>query len=830
MTSRVVRTLIGAVAVGLWGTSVVLVGRGQGPIETVVSVATGHSAVNSSANREAQPGQPPATASGEAAFVKTHCLTCHNARTKAGGLVLEGLNPTDVASHTATWERVVRKLRARVMPPATARQPTPEDRHAFLTDLESALDRHAAANPNPGRSEPFHRLNRFEYQNAIRDLLAVEIDASELLPVDDASYGFDNIAGVLKLSPVLLERYLSAAQKIGRLAVGSPPPSPSGDVFRLPGDLPQTDRAAGLPLGTRGGVAIPYTFPRDAEYAIRVELLKNRDSRFYVTEAHQLEVAVDGQRIGLFTIEPLRQRRNQNTNADTEDAPESAPTGVFEVRVPVTAGRHVVSATFVHKTAALDEKLRQPFLRVYNASYLEYIVSVGSVTITGPFSDAGVSDTASRRRIFVCRPTRPADEAACAQQIISTLARRAFRRPVTGDELKPVMALFEQGRKERGFEAGIELALQQLLVSPHFLFRIERDPDRTGDGAFGAGAEPGGPYRISDLELASRLAFFLWSSLPDDELIEVASRRRLREPSELTRQVQRMLADPRSRALSENFASQWLHLRNVSAVVPYEVMFPDFDEGLRRALRTETEMLFDSIVRDDRPVLELLSADYTFLNERLARHYGIPHIYGTHFRRVTLTDPRRFGLLGHGSVLSVTSQANRTSPVNRGKFILENLIGTPPPPPPPNVPPLPDKKDRAKPRTARELMAAHRANPVCASCHNIMDPPGLALENFDAVGRWRDTEDGLPIDASGAMPDGTKFDGVVGLREVLLKNGDLVVGTLTEKLMIYALGRGLEVYDAPAVRKIVRESGDDHRFSAIVLGVVNSLPFQMRRP
>ena len=830
MTSTVVRTLVGAIAVGLWASSVVLVGGSVETRHTVDGGPSGSFATAGSSGLEPQMAQAHAPAAGDAAFLKTYCVTCHNSRAKAGGLVLEGLSPAEVGANAATWERVVRKLRARVMPPAVARQPRSQEREAFLAELEGALDREAAAHPDPGRSEPFHRLNRFEYQNAIRDLLAVDIDAAELLPTDDASYGFDNIAGVLKLSPVLLERYLSAAQKIGRLAVGSPPPSPSGDVVRLPGDLPQNDRAEGLPLGTRGGVALPYTFPRDAEYSIRVELLKNRDSRFYVTERHELEIAVDGQRIGLFTIEPLGRRRNQNTNADTEDAPESAPTGVFEVRVPVTAGQHLVTATFVHKTAALDEKLRQPFLRVYNASYLEYIVSVGSLTITGPFSDAGVSDTPSRRQIFVCRPARPADEPACGQQILSTLVRRAFRRPVTDKDLAPLMALFEQGRRESGFEAGIELALQQILVSPNFLFRIERDPVGSGDGAFGGSAEPGGPYRVSDLELASRLAFFLWSSLPDDELIEVASRQRLRDPAELARQVRRMLADSRSRALSENFASQWLHLRNLSAVVPYEVMFPDFDEGLRRALRLETELFFDSIVREDRPVLDLLSADYTFLNERLARHYGIPHIYGTHLRRVTLTDPRRFGLLGHGSILSVTSQANRTSPVNRGKFILENLVGTPPAPPPPNVPPLPEKKDRAKPRTVRELMAAHRANPVCASCHNIMDPPGLALENFDAVGQWRDTEDGLPIDASGAMPDGTKFEGVVGLREVLLKNGDLVVATLTEKLMIYALGRGLEVYDAPAVRKIVRESGDDHRFSAIVLGIVNSLPFQMRRP
>jgi mono/diheme cytochrome c family protein len=780
---------------------------------------------------------PPATApaslaqpaSSTSAMLKTHCFGCHNSRVKAGGLVLDSLDLARVGDAPAVWEKVVRKMRAGVMPPVAARQPTPEARAEFVTELEARLDREAAAAPNPGRSEPIHRLNRAEYQNAIRDLLLLDINAAELLPADDASYGFDNIAGVLKLSPVLLERYLSAAQKISRLAVGSPPPSPSGDVYRLPGDLPQYGRAEGLALGTRGGVAIPYTFPRDAEYAIRIELLKNRDSRFYVTEPHQLEVNIDGERVRVFTVEPQTGRAApQDTNADTEDGPERSISGVFELRVPVKAGPRVVGVAFVHKTSALDEKLRQPFLRVYNASYLEYLVSVGSVTVTGPFDAVGVSDTPSRNRIFVCRPARIADETGCAEKIISTIARRAYRRPVTKAEVDPLLALYGQGRKEAGFEAGIERALQQILVSPGFLFRVERDAVRSEDG-FGVAA-PAAPYRITDIELASRLSFFLWSSVPDDELIDLASRGVLNQAPILEKQVRRMLADPRSGALSTNFASQWLHLRNLPAVVPYEVMFPDFDEGLRRAMRQETELFFDSIVRENRPVLDLMSADYTFLNERLARHYGIPHVYGTHFRRVPLTDERRRGLLGQASILSVTSQANRTSPVNRGKFILENLLGTPPPPPPPNVPPLADKDKSGARRSVRELMAAHRASPVCASCHNMMDPPGLALENFDAVGRWRDTDAGAAIDATGSLPDGTKFDGVVGLRRALLKNENLIVTTLTEKLLTYALGRGLEYYDVPAVRRIVREAANDkHRFASLALGVVKSLPFQMRR-
>jgi len=767
------------------------------------------------------------------ALLKTYCLTCHNERAKAGGLALEGLDPARAGEAPDTWERVVRKIRAGVMPPANARQPVAADRDAFVSGLELSLDRLAAANPNPGRTETFHRLNRAEYQNAVRDLLALDIDAAELLPADDASYGFDNIAGVLKLSPVLLERYLGAAQRISRLAIGAPPPSPSGDVFRLPGDLPQYDRVEALALGTRGGTAIPYNFPRNAEYAIRVELLKNRDSRFYITERHELEISIDGERIKAFTVEPLARRRTpQDTNADVEDAPVEATTGVFEVRVPVQAGPRVVGATFVYKTSAADEKLRQPFLRVYNASYLEFLVAVGSVTITGPFNEVGVAETPSRSRVFACRPTSAEQEAGCAKEILSTLTRRAYRRPVTEAELRPILSLYEQGRSDGGFEAGIELALQQILVSPQFLFRIEQDPVRTDDGGYGeAGSEPGTPYRVSDLELASRLSFFLWSSLPDDELMDLASRGRLKMPGVLEQQVTRMLADPRSEALAQNFAAQWLHLRNLPAVVPYEVMFPDFDEGLRRALREETELFFDSIVRDDRPVLELLSADYTFLNERLARHYRVPGIYGNHFRKTRITDERRFGLLGHGSILSVTSQANRTSPVNRGHFILANLLGTPPPPPPPNVPPLGEQQQKeGRALSVRELMAVHRANPVCASCHNMMDPPGLALENFDAVGQWRDTEAGQPIDASGSLPDGVKFDGVVGLRQALLRNGDLFVTAMTEKLLTYALGRGLEYYDAPAVRKIVRQAGQhEHRFSQVILGVVTSTPFQMRR-
>jgi mono/diheme cytochrome c family protein len=769
--------------------------------------------------------QPPVAA--HETLLRRNCIGCHNQRTRTADLALDTLNLANPGEQAAIWEKVVRKLRAGVMPPAGRPRPDPAATKSFLSWLEGELDSFAATHTDPGEHELFHRLNRTEYQNAIRDLLDLEINASEYLPPDDVSHGFDNIAGTLKLSPMLFERYLSASQKISRLAVGSPPLSPGTDVFRLPGDLSQVDRMDGLPLGTRGGMSVPYVFPLDAEYDIRVELLKNRDGSFYVTEPNELEVSVDGERVALFKVMPPRRRaRTADQNAD--DSEEQDADGKFQVRVPVKAGPRVLTATFVKKTAAADETLRQPFLRVYNASYVRFMVAVGNVSVSGPFNAVSAGDTPSRRRIFTCAPSDAAGE-DCARKIVSTLAQRAYRRPGIESDLGELMDVYREGQQARGFEAGIELVLQRILASPNFLFRAEQAAPRVVTNAPSTQAPK--VHRVSDLELASRLSFFLWSSIPDDTLIDLAKQGRLSNREVLEQQVRRMLADPRSETLATNFASQWLHLRNLPAARPYERLFPDFDEGLRHALRRETELLFDSVIREDRSAVDLLTADYTFLNERSARHYGISGVYGAHFRRVNLADERRRGLLGQGSIMTVTSQANRTSPVVRGKWILDNILGTPPPPPPANVPPLDEGTKDGKTLSMRERMVQHRANAVCASCHVVMDPLGLALENFDAVGQWRDrSEAGTPIDASGALPDGTTFEGVAGLRGALLDRSDLFVTTLTEKLLTYALGRGLEYYDAPAVRAITRgAAGHDNRISALILGIVNSTPFQMRR-
>ncbi|HLF13189.1 MAG TPA: DUF1592 domain-containing protein [Gammaproteobacteria bacterium] len=714
-------------------------------------------------------------------------------------------------------------------------------------------DRAAAAAPNPGRTEPFHRLNRSEYQNAIRDLLDVEVDVAELLPADDASYGFDNIAGVLKVSPTLLERYLAAADEVSRLAIGTPSPFANIDYFRVPDDRAQDQRAPGLPFGTRGGTSIRYTFPMDAQYVISAALSRNlNESMPLYAEPQHLEVSIDGERVALFTLDgvPLQQQPAAvpppaDTDSGTEPAnppisqiaerlrlkPEeqalrNAADASWRVRVPVKAGRHDVVVAFIAKTAALDETARLPFLRPYPSGVNIPETRMGSyllsVEISGPYDATGPGETSpSRQRVFVCRPPTPEDEAACAATVLATLARRAYRRPVTGADLEPLLAFYRDGRSRGGFDDGIQLALKRLLVAPEFLFRIERDPDDVA---------PSTPYRISDLELASRLSFFLWSSIPDDELLKVAEQGKLREPGEIERQLQRMIADARADAFVENFAGQWLFLRNLDAIVPVQSRFPDFDDTLREGLRQETELFVASVVREDRSALDLLRADYTFLNERVARHYGIANVKGSHFRRVTLSadNPRR-GLLGHGSILAVTSYPDRTSPVVRGKWILENLLGTPPPDPPPNVPELTATDGAGSTLSMRERLAAHRADPACAGCHALMDPLGFALENFDAVGRWRTLgESGAPIDAAGTLPDGTPFEGAAGLRDALLSS-DQFVATLTEKLLTYALGRGVEYYDMPAVRAIVREAAaNDYRFSAFIVGVVQSPPFQMR--
>ena len=769
----------------------------------------------------------------EQRLLDRYCLTCHNTRLRTADLALDTVDVSDVGAHPEIWEKVVRKLRAGAMPPAARPRPDSDTYAAFTTWLETELDRVAAARPNPGRTDTFHRLNRSEYHNVIRDLLALEVDVAALLPADDGSYGFDNIAGVLGMSPTLLERYLSAARKISRLAVGRPAPSATAETFRLATDLTQDLRVDGLPFGTRGGTRFTYTFPEDAEYAFQVRLGRDASGTLKIFNTpHQLEVSLDGRPLQTFVVGEARPEDVERSSPEYRQylVRQRTIDEGWEVRVPVRAGPHTVQVTFHQKTSAYAETLRQPFLRPYTSitgGDTRYQPYVGSVTIAGPFEASGsgpAGGTPSRERIFVCHPPRGDldAESRCARQILSTLARRAYRRPVEERDLDVLLAFYDDGYADGGFEAGIELGLRRLLASPEFLFRVERDP---------ADLEPGTPYRISDLELASRLSFFLWSSIPDDALIDVAVAGALHEPGVLEAQTRRMLADDRANALVENFAGQWLYLRNVSSLTPDEDRFPDFGESLRLAFKRETELFFESVLREDRSVLDFLTADYTFINERLARHYGIPNIYGSHFRRVTMPDDTRRGLLGQGSILAATAYPTRTSPVLRGKWVLDNLLGTPPPLPPPDVPSLEETTAAGAALSMREAMEQHRANPVCASCHQLMDPPGFALEQFDAVGRYRTrNESNTPIDASGMLPDGTRFDGAAGLRNALLARPDLFVTTLTEKLLTYALGRGVEYYDAPAIRAITgAAAAEGHHMSSLILGVVKSPPFQMRR-
>jgi hypothetical protein len=812
------------------------------------------------------------------ALIKRYCTSCHNEKQRAAGLSPFGFDALDLNRVTAnadTWEKVVTKLRTASMPPPGLPRPDGATYDAMATWLENELDRTAAANPNPGRRPPLHRLNRAEYQNAVRDLLALdhlpkEMDISALLPADDASYGFDNIADALGTTPTLVERYLAAARKLSALAVGDRSLPVIVDTFRIPPQLPQDERFDGMPFGTRGGISIRRSFPLDGEYVIRLALTAARS-----TDPHQLEVSIDGERIQLFTVGDSAAGRGRGRGgAPVETAPSvggpggtapgvtapgvatpvDAPPGdpmyapaaaPLQVRRAVKAGSHLITVTFVKKTSALTEQNLRPFRRTGQGDGPPE-PSLASVIISGPYNVTGVGDTSSRQRIFVCHPNggpdqaRPApaggtspvgrtllgppsespdpSEDQCARQILTALARRAYRRPTTEPDLQVLMPFYREGTAEGGFDKGIQRAIERVLVSPAFLFRIEREP-----------ASAVAP--ISDIELASRLSFFLWSSIPDEELLDLAAGGKLRESGNLERQVQRMLRDRRSDALINNFAGQWLYLRNVDAATPDPRLFPDFDEGLRRAMRRETELFFESVVRENRSVLDLLTANYTFVNERLAKHYGIPNVYGDHFRRVTLGDPARRGILGHASILTVTSYPHRTSPVLRGKWIMESVLGTPPPPPPADVPALVEtNKNTGKAFTMREAMEQHRANPACASCHARMDPLGFAFENFDAIGRWRTVSASAPIDASGTLPDGTRFDGAAGLRDALLRHPGQFAGTLAERLLTYALGRGVEFHDAPAVRAIAREAaGSDYRFASLVVGVVKSMPFQMRK-
>jgi hypothetical protein len=756
------------------------------------------------------------------ATLDQYCVTCHNSRTTsaatASGVVLDRADLNHVADAPAMWERVVRKLRTGLMPPAGLPRPDRASQDALVGFLETRLDRAALDHPNPGRTGA-HRLNRAEYANAIRDLLGLEVDASSFLPPDDSADGFDNIADVLSVSPSLLESYLSAAAKISALAVGSPKITASSETYRVRGDMSQSEHIEGLPLGTRGGVSALHTFPLDGEYVFRVKLVEtNLGTIRGLQEINQLEVTVGGERVMLAPVGGYNDYMMSGNNAT--DAVNALYTRL-QARVPIKAGQRMVTAAFLQQASSLGPIRLENFLydAIVATDHLG-LPHVEYMTISGPFNAVGSGDTPSRQRIFTCHPAKQADERACATTILSKLARRAYRRPVTDADMSGLLRFYDEGRKSVGFEGGVEMGLRAMLASPKFVFRVERDP---------AGVAPGKTYTLTDLELASRLSFFLWSSIPDDELLGLAEAGRLRDPKTLSRQIERMLSDPKAQALVTNFAGQWLQIRNLRSATPDKNDFPNFDHTLRMAFGRELELFVGSIISENRSVLELLTADYTFVNERLALHYGIPNIYGSHFRRVSGIDESRRGLLGKGGILLLTSHADRTSPVVRGKWILDNLMGSPPPPPPPDVPPLPDTP-AAKPLTMRARMEQHRANPACASCHKLMDPLGLALENFDAVGAWRTSDNEERVDTSGQLSDGTTISGVTGLREALLKRPDVLVTTVTEKLMTYALGRGLEPEDMPAVRAIVRQSGsENYRFVSLIDGVVKSTPFRMRR-
>jgi hypothetical protein len=776
------------------------------------------------------PGQTPAP---QRALLDKYCVTCHNAKTKVGGLSLDKLDIANVSHDAEVWEKVIRKLRTGAMPPLGLPRPSRAEEENLAAFLETSIDKAALANPNPGHP-PLHRLNRAEYQNSIRDLLALDIDSSVYLPADDASYGFDNVASVLGLSPALQERYISAAAKISRLAVGDPATSPVVETYRVRSDISQDEHFEGLPFGTRGGVLIHHNFPLDGEYVFKVKLLKSTVDLLFGGNVQDdiLEIALNGERVKTLTINPkpkdapkeeVKVKEGGFDPAAATKLSMSQPPDTLEARIFVKAGPQTVTAAFLEKTMGPVEDLVEPFERsTFDPSDPRGMPHVLSVSIGGPFEAKGSGDTPSRRRIFVCRPANASEELPCARKIISNLATRAYRQPVSDSDLETLLSFYQEARNKGNFESGIEMAIRRMLASPQFVFRFERDP---------ANVAADTNYRVADLELASRLSFFLWSSIPDDELIRLAGQGKLHNPPVLEQQVRRMLADSRSQALVDNFGGQWLYLRNLRGVAPDLEEFPNFDDNLRQAFKKETELFFGSILHEDHNVLDLMNANYTFVNDRLARHYGIPNIAGSQFRRVTITEDARRGLLGQGSLLTVTSVATRTSPVQRGKWLLENIFGTPPNPPPAGVPPLKENTGDAKALTVRERMEKHRENPTCAACHKVLDPLGFALDNFDAIGAWRTLgEDGTSIDASGVLADGTKVNGPVDLRNAILSRPNVFVGTMTEKLMTYALGRGLEYSDMPAIRTIVHNAANnDYRFSQLVMGVVKSTPFQMRR-
>lgn len=778
-------------------------------------------------------------------LVSTYCIDCHQGDEASGGLDIETLEFEFNQNHKAPsprhskivsaenqergvsedkklpsdwdpapWEKMLKRLKGRQMPPVEAFRPSEAEYRQAVQSLTGVLDRAAKVHPRPGRTEPLRRLNRTEYRNAIRDLLSLEIEVDELLPADESGHGFDNVT-VSELSPMLLDRYITAAQQISRLAVGSARSGPIGVNHRVAADQSQESHVDGLPFGTRGGTLFRHHFLQSGEYEFQIRLARDRDEHVEgLHEAHDIHVLIDRDRVHEFTVK--RPKDGDHTHVDTH----------LKTRLQVQAGPHDVGVTFPQKGASLLETKRQPFDARFNRHrHPRSTPAIFEVSITGPFLSTGPDQTPrhltpSRERIFICRPDKPAEAASCGEQILSNLMRQAYRRPVTEADLKTPMEFFWRGLEESGFEAGVQAGLTSILVNPNFLFRLETEPESAPSGT---------AYQISDIELASRLSFFLWSSLPDKELLQLAEQKRLREPSVLEDQVRRMLGDERAESLADNFADQWLHLRNLASATPDMRRFPDFDDNLRQSFRKETQLVFANIVREDRSVVQLISSHHTYLNQRLAKHYGIPGVFGSHFRRVEL-DPtsHRGGLLRHGSILTVTSYATRTSPTIRGNWILENIIGTPPPPPPANVPALKEKTTLTN-LTVRERLAGHRANPACASCHDLMDPVGFALENFDAVGRWREFEDGAKIDVSGVLPDGSEIRGTDDLESGILERPEMFVETLVGKLLTFALGRGMEPTDQPAIRQIVRNAREqDYRFSQLILGIVRSKPFQMR--
>ena len=783
----------------------------------VAAVASVRAMPQRDAAQAATAGRPATAAPGvpSRALVDTYCVGCHNARAKVGGLALDGVDLQKPAEHAEVWEKAIRKLRGGLMPPPGSKRPAAADVEAFVTSLERALDAAFDAHPDPGRV-PLHRLNRAEYANAIDELLGVPVDAAALLPKDDEADGFDNVASVLTVSPSFLDQYISAARAVTLRALGAPAPRPGSASYRPAAD--QTTRVEGMPLGTRGGLLVEHVFPADGDYTLHIGGLAIAGYVRGMEYRHTLIVTIDGKKVfenQLGGEEDIRAIDQQQASA------VAAINGRFQnIKLTVPAGPHKLGVAFVARTFAESDDVLHAFRP---GAGEDRVPRIGNVEIRGPFTATGMGDTPSRRRVLVCRPATAADETPCATRILSSLARRAFRRPVTAADLDAPMAFYRQGRAEGDFEAGIRAALPAILASPKFLYRAERAP---------AGTAAGTVHRISGLDLASRLSFFLTARPPDDELLALAEKGSLTEAAIVEAQTRRLLAAPQSASLVTQFAAQWLKLRALDDIDPDAVIFPNFDDALREAFEREIELFVGAIFREDRSVLDLLRADFTYVNERLALHYGLPGVRGERFRRVTLADTTRWGLLGKGGVLMATSYANRTAPVLRGAWILENVLGTPPAAPPPDVEGFQENKDGEKALTVREIMTKHRRNPSCASCHAVMDPLGLALENFDAIGEWRtkDRQALEAIDASGQLVDGTPVNGPADLRRALLRRPEQFAQTLTERLMTYALGRSVEAHDMPAVRKIVRDAArDNYRFSALVLGIVRSAPFQMRK-